>query len=68
MKMPDKVYDILKYVALIVMPALAVLVTAITEIWHIPYGPEISGTITALDVCLGSLLQVSNAKYRKENA
>ena len=64
MKMSNKVYDVLKWIALIVMPALCALITAITEIWHLPYGPQVSGTVAAIATFLGALLQVSTAKYR----
>lgn len=65
MKMSNKAYDVLKWVALIVLPALCAFVTAIAEIWHLPYGPQISGTVAAVATFLGALLQVSTAKYRK---
>lgn len=61
----NKVYDILKWVAIIVAPALATLVKVIFTIWNIPYGTEIATTITALATFLGALLMVSNANYQK---
>ena len=66
MKMDSKTYDILKYIAQIVLPALATLIFAIFKIWSIPYGAEIVGTISAVDVFLGALLKLSSDTYYKE--
>lgn len=63
MKMDSKTYDILKYIAQIVLPALATLIFAIFKIWSIPYGAEIVGTISAIDVFLGALLKLSSNAY-----
>lgn len=61
--MNNKTYDILKYIALIVLPATATLVLTLSGIWNYPYGEAIAGTITALDAFLGALLGVSSAIY-----
>ena len=66
MKMSNKAYDVLKYIALIVLPALATLIVAIFKIWNIPYGIEISGTIMAIDTFLGAILKISTDNYNKE--
>jgi len=63
--MPNKVYDALKWIALIVLPAMATLYFAVAQIWGLPYGEQIVGTITAIDTFLGALLGVSNATYKK---
>lgn len=63
----DKVYNILKWVALVVLPGLGTLYFALAGIWGLPYGEEIVGTITAVDTFLGALLGVSTAKYNKSN-
>lgn len=65
--MSNKVYDILKFVALIFLPALGTLYFAISQIWGLPFGEEVVGTITAIDAFLGALLGVSSASYRKNN-
>lgn len=59
MKLPDKVYDILKWVCLIVLPACGALYFALSEIWGFPYGEQIVGTLTAIDTFLGTLIGVS---------
>ena len=66
MKMSNKVYDILKYIALIVLPALGTLYFALAKIWGFPYGEEIVGTITAVDAFLGALLKISTDQYNKQ--
>lgn len=67
MKMSNMVYDILKFVAQIFLPALGTLYFALAEIWGFPYGAEVVGTITAIDAFLGALLGISTAQYNKEN-
>ena len=65
MKMNNKTYDILKYIAQIVLPALGALYFALSQIWGLPYGEEIVGTITALDCFLGAILGISTMAYNK---
>lgn len=64
--MNNKVYDILKYIAQIVLPAIGTLYFALAGIWGFPYGEQIVGTITALDTFLGVLLGISSANYNKK--
>lgn len=66
MKMSNKAYDILKYIAQIALPALGTLYFALSGIWGFPYGEMIVGTIAAVDTCLGELLRLSSAAYRKD--
>lgn len=66
MTINNKVYDILKYVAQIVLPAVATLYFALAQIWGLPYGEEIVGTLTAIDAFLGALLGISTAQYKKK--
>jgi hypothetical protein len=63
--MSNKVYDALKYVAQIVLPALATLYFALAQIWGLPYGEQVVGTITAVDAFLGALLRLTTIKYEK---
>ena len=64
--MKNKTYDILKKIALVVLPALGTLYFAISGIWGLPYGEQIVGTITAIDAFLGALLGISSVQYNKE--
>lgn len=63
----DKVYDILFWIVVIVIPALSVLWTALSQIWGFPYGTEIRGTIDAVAVFLGVVMGVSKVQYKKNN-
>lgn len=65
MKMSNEMYDILKWIALILLPALGTLYFAIAGIWGLPYGEQIVGTITAVDAFLGAVLQISTDAYYK---
>lgn len=65
MKLSNKAYDILKYIALILLPALGTLYFALAKIWGFPYAAEIVGTISAVDAFLGALLQISTDQYNK---
>lgn len=63
--MSNKTYDVLKYIALIVLPALGTFYFAIAGIWGLPYAEQIVGTITAIDTLLGALLRITTVKYNK---
>ena len=65
MKLTDKAYNILKWVVVIVLPALATLYAALGGIWGLPLVTEITGTITAVDTFLGAILMISTANYNK---
>lgn len=63
--MNDKIYDLLKWIALILLPAIGTLYFALAGIWGFPYAEQIVGTITAIDTFLGVCLGISTAKYNK---
>ena len=65
MIMNDTVYDILKWIAQIALPALGTLYFALAATWGLPYGEQVVGTITAVDTFLGALLGISAANYYK---
>ncbi len=65
--MNNKVYDILKWVAQLLLPAIGTLYFALASIWGFPYGEEIVGTITAVDAFLGVILGISTVTYNKSN-
>ncbi len=62
----NQTYDILKFIAQIVLPAIGTLYFALASIWSLPYGEQIVGTITAVDAFLGAILGVSTAQYNKD--
>lgn len=63
--MSSKVYDALKFIAVIVLPAAGALYFALSQIWGLPYGEEVVGTITAIDTFLGTVLMIDSSKYNK---
>lgn len=65
MKISNKVYDILKWIAQYLLPALGTLYFALSTIWDFPYGEQVVGTITAIDAFLGAILGISSAAYHK---
>ena len=65
--MNNKTYDILKWVAQLLLPAIGTLYFALAGIWGFPYGEEIVGTITAIDTFLGVILGISTAQYNRQN-
>lgn len=65
MKLSNKTYDILKWIAQYLLPGLGTLYFALASIWGLPYGEQIVGTITAVDTFLGVILGISTAEYNK---
>ena len=65
--MSNKIYDILKWIAQLLLPAIGTLYFALAGIWGFPYGEEIVGTITAVDTFLGVILGISSMNYNKNN-
>lgn len=65
MKFPDKVYDILKWISMVVLNAIGVLYKTLAAVWGLPYGEEVMTTCAALALFIGALIGVSTAEYRK---
>lgn len=65
--MSNKMYDILKWIAMYLLPALGTLYFALCGIWGLPFGEQIVGTVTAIDTFLGVILGISTYNYRKKN-
>ena len=63
----NKQYDILKWIALVLLPAVGTLYFGLAQIWGFPYGEQIVGTITVVDTFLGVILGISNAQYKIVN-
>ena len=64
--MSNKVYDVLKFIAQIVLPALATLYAGLAKVWGVPFGVEIPATIMLIDTALGAVLGISTAQYNKD--
>ena len=66
MVLSNKQYDVMKWIAQYVLPAAGTLYFALANIWGLPYGEQIVGTITAVDTFLGVLLGISTSSYNKD--
>ena len=66
MKLSNETYDLLKKIALYILPARATLGLTLGKIWGIPYTTEIGATITAIDVFIGACLGISSKNYYEE--
>lgn len=64
MKMSNQVYDVLKWIAQYLLPAVGTLYFALAGIWGLPFGEQVVGTITAVDTFLGVILGISSASYK----
>ena len=65
MKLNNKIYDILKWVVMIVLPAMATLYTKLGGIWNLPLLDQIPPTLTAIATFLGAICMISSANYKK---
>ena len=66
MVLPNKIYDILKWVTMIVLPALATAYVGLASIWGWPFADEVAKTTAVVCTLLGALLGISTAQYNKE--
>lgn len=66
MKLSNKAYDVLKWITLIVLPAIASLYFGLAQIWGFPYGEQVVGTIAVVCTFLGAILGISSANYKRE--
>jgi hypothetical protein len=64
----NKTYDVLKWIAQILLPALGTLYFAVASIWGAPCAEQVVGTLTAIDVFLGAVLGISSNNYEKSDA
>ena len=65
MKLSNKVYDVLKWMALIALDAVGIFYKTIATIWGLPFGDEILATCAAVSLLIGTLIGVSAVKYNK---
>lgn len=63
--MSNKIYDVLKWIAMIVLPALATFYMGLANTWGLPFAEEIPATITLIDTFLGAVLMISTNQYNK---
>jgi hypothetical protein len=67
MKLSNELYNALKWLALIGLPAIATLYFALAAIWGLPYADKVDGSIIAVDTALGAMLRISSAQFSKSN-
>ncbi|MBO4853945.1 MAG: hypothetical protein J5482_02215 [Oscillospiraceae bacterium] len=68
MKLSNKMYDVLKWIALVALNAAGVCYKTLSLIWALPYGEEVMATCAALALCIGALIGVSTAQYQADKA
>lgn len=67
MKISNKVYDVLKWIALVALDAVGVFYNTIATIWALPLGDEVLATCAAMSLFLGALIGISSANYNKKS-
>ena len=67
MKLSNKLYNALKWITLIALPAVGTFYFALAGIWGLPYGEQVVGTIVSIETLLGTLLGISTFNYNKTN-
>ena len=65
MRLPSPVYDALKWVVMIVLPALSTAYVGLAAVWGWPLADEVAKTCSVVCVLLGALLGISTAEYNK---
>lgn len=68
MKLSNNIYDVLKWLVIIVLPAAATLYNVLAGVWGWPHAEEVVATVTAVDTFLGAVLCISNVKYQKDKS
>lgn len=66
MKLPDKVYDVLKWITLVCIPSLSTAYVGIDSLFGWGYGDIVAKLSIILCTLLGALLGISTAEYRKD--
>lgn len=66
MKLNDKLYNVLKWLALIFFDAIGIFYKTISTIWNLPYGDQVLATCTAISVLIGTLIGVSTVAYLRD--
>ncbi len=66
MRLPDKVYDVLKWVVMLLLPAVATLITTLGKIWGFALAPQIAETVVAVNAALAMIIGISAINYAKE--
>lgn len=65
MTISNKLYDALKFIAQIVIPAIGAFYFGLAQLWGLPYGEQIVGTLSLIDALLGTVLGISTYNYNR---
>lgn len=68
MKLSNNIYNILKWITLVVIPALTTAYVGLSAVWGWPYATEIAKTSAVVCTLLGALLGISTASYYKDES
>ena len=68
MKLSNKAYDILKWIALVALDAVGIFYNTLSGVWGLPFGDEVLATCAAMSLLVGALIGVSSATYNKTDA
>jgi len=66
MILPDRIYDLMKWLTLVVIPALTTAYVGLSGVWGWPYATEVAKTSAVICTLLGALLGISTAQYNKQ--
>lgn len=64
----SKLYDVLKWIGRYALPSLTTLYVALAKVWGWDYATEITATLSAITVCLNSLLGICNSNFKDQNS
>lgn len=64
----NKAYDLIKFLALVLLPAIGTLYFGIAAIWGLPHAEEVVGTILVVDTFLGGLIGITATQYKNSDA
>ena len=67
LQLSNSLYDVMKWVVTLLLPALGTLYFTISQIWGLPYGEEVVGTLTAIALFLGTILRISSSNYSQDD-
>lgn len=61
----NRAYDIIKWIAIVVIPALGEAYVRLSNVWNLPYGQQINETALVITFLLGALIGISTVQYNK---
>ena len=64
--MSNKMFDTIRFLCEVLVPAIGALYFGLSKIWGLPYGPEITGTCACVATFLGAIIGISRANYNED--